>query len=604
MRFAISAIVIQNFKSFAGKHVLKLEDLGPGLHRVRGKNLTNPDLGPNGAGKSTAISDAVSWCLYGRTTQGAKNPDVRPWAGEGTTVVRIRTEGNVIRRTIAPNSLTLDGEAVGQEQIDAAVGMPFEVFTHTVLLGQGQPLFYDLDPREKMALFVPILGLERWDVRSQAAADRAKELLARHDRLTGERAVLQANTTQIEPQLERALTDRDTWAEAAAKKLETAERDLKRLAKFIDEREAQAGKLNLAYDSASTEERALRVQIASAIDAQGGARDALSKYDAEHHAQGVRRKELIAELRAIGDKCPVCKQSVKGSQHIVSHKRELKAKIAEYGDGVPDAKYERAVRKADAVLERLQAAQIEFNDKATKARDALDSITGPLADAKAEHAALKAQHKQRRDERNPYLDQVKTLRRQKEQTEQQLVDCDERMTVLLRRHERAKFWVKGFRDVRLYVLEELLQELELATNAMLDEFGLRGWHVEYQMERETNTGKTVQGLNVVILSPDNEKPVRWHAWSGGEAQRLRLVGSLALAEVLLARAGVTPMIEILDEPTRHLSAEGVRNMCEHLAERARINERQILYIDHASVDSSRFASVTMIVKDKKGSRFQ
>jgi ABC-type transport system involved in cytochrome bd biosynthesis fused ATPase/permease subunit len=104
----------------------------------------------------------------------------------------------------------------------------------------------------------------------------------------------------------------------------------------------------------------------------------------------------------------------------------------------------------------------------------------------------------------------------------------------------------------------------------------------------------------MIKSPHNTAPVRWESWSGGEGQRLRLIGALALSEVLLARAGVEPNIEILDEPTEFLSAPGVRDLTELLAERARAIGRGIYYVDHVSRQSAQFTSVLNVVRGSAG----
>ena len=175
---------------------------------------------------------------------------------------------------------------------------------------------------------------------------------------------------------------------------------------------------------------------------------------------------------------------------------------------------------------------------------------------------------------------------------------------LTRLMERTRFWVKGFKDVRLYVIEEVLAELELTTNAALEEVGLVGWKVEYSIEKETKSGTIQRGLNVIIHSPATKTPVRWECWSGGEGQRLRIVGALALSQVLLNYAGIETNLEVLDEPTQHLSAEGVRDCCDFLAARAKQLGRQCWYVDHQSVESTRFASVVTVVKDKRGARIE
>src|SRR4029077_19584673 len=122
---------------------------------------------------------------------------------------------------------------------------------------------------------------------------------------------------------------------------------------------------------------------------------------------------------------------------------------------------------------------------------------------------------------------------------------------------------------QLYVITEVLQELEFVSNAMLADVGLEDWQIKFSIEKETQAGTLQSGLHVTILSPSNDKPVRWKCWSGGEGQRLRLVGALALSDVLLNHAGITTNLEVLDEPTSHLSQEGVRDLLPFLAERAR-----------------------------------
>jgi DNA repair exonuclease SbcCD ATPase subunit len=175
------------------------------------------------------------------------------------------------------------------------------------------------------------------------------------------------------------------------------------------------------------------------------------------------------------------------------------------------------------------------------------------------------------------------------------------LEILTRAMERTKFWVKGFKDIRLLVIEEVLQELELTSNAMLAEVGLVDWRISYVIERETKAGTTSRGLNVSILSPKSRDAVKWESWSGGEGQRLRMVGALALSEVLLDHVGIQPDFEVLDEPTQHLSAEGVRDLCDFLAVRAEQLERRTFYIDHMAVESAQFSSTTTIEKDADGS---
>ena len=180
MRIEFGQLTILNFKSVKE---LKL-DLGkyePGLHFLRGQNLIEPRLGSNGAGKST-LFDALVWCLFGTTPNGLRNPDVRPWrAGAGQTRVQLQLfVGDVewlIERAISPNEIKLNGALSTQEAVEALLGLNLDLTLATIVLGQGQPLFLDLTPRDKLQVLNDAQGLERWEERSKRAAAKVAELI-------------------------------------------------------------------------------------------------------------------------------------------------------------------------------------------------------------------------------------------------------------------------------------------------------------------------------------------------------------------------------------------------------------------------------------------
>src|SRR5689334_17606157 len=114
MNLTFEKVVIESFKTFVGEpQTFVLAKSEPGLHFIKGINKDEPDLGSNGAAKSS-IFDALGWCLYGRTPDGRRTPDIVPWSGKGhpkvTTTVRIDQTRHEIVRTTHPNQLLLDKE--------------------------------------------------------------------------------------------------------------------------------------------------------------------------------------------------------------------------------------------------------------------------------------------------------------------------------------------------------------------------------------------------------------------------------------------------------------------------------------------------------------
>lgn len=318
--------------------------------------------------------------------------------------------------------------------------------------------------------------------------------------------------------------------------------------------------------------------------------------------------EMEREAEAFGeaDSCPVCGQPIAGTD-FEKHKRGLDREIAKQRKAIK-AKQTNELDNAVAILEKdLEADRrqlAKLSEQVDKARAELDLAVSQEAEAKANLTFLRGKTEEWKQRDNPYRSQLAKLRRQLTATKAKIAELGKVAAALERRIVQTKFWVKGFKDVRLYVIEDVLQELELTTNAMLEEVGLLGWTVRYDIEKENRSGAVTHGLNVFVASPASGEPARWEAWSGGESQRLRLVGALALSDVLLNYAGVQTDLEILDEPTRGLSPGGVRDLCEWLSARAKVLGRRTLLVDHHAVDATYFKSTFTVVKDETGSHVE
>ncbi len=609
MKRTFTRLAIENFKSFLGCHEIDLEWDGPGLYYIRGRNEAEPRMGSNGAGKSS-IWDALCWCLYGRSPRGLKNTDVRPWFGKGQTHVSVEyldEDGVVhnITRTAGPNSLELDARTVGQEQIDKAMGMSVAVFTNTVLLGQGRPLFLDLKPEQKMSLLSEALDLERWDVRSAATGKEVAKLENELAGCVGEKDAVERQITQTEQQLEELKTLVANWEEQRAGQKAGLTAELKELDGRISKLQKIAAQADITHDSALTELRALGQTSASferralALSKESGvftaARELASRQLATAQAD-------LCELGS-GSHCPTCGQPLKGTS-LAKHRAELQAKCAELekqANAKVPKKLADAIAKLHKELEDAEKHENQFRDKAAVARDTLLQTNTELARLQARAAEARRTMQEGESRENPHRPQVSKCRQRCAELQTDLGELGDYITWLERKIARTRFWVKGFKDVRLYIVEDVLQELQLVSGTLLEELGLDDWGIEYAIERETAKGSTVQGLSVLIYAPDLDEPTRWENWSGGEEQRLKLVGSLALAEVLLSHAGVEPNLEILDEPSRGMSVEGIYDLCDALADRAASHGRHIFYTDHRVIETTQFAGVMTVIKDRHGS---
>jgi DNA repair exonuclease SbcCD ATPase subunit len=253
-------------------------------------------------------------------------------------------------------------------------------------------------------------------------------------------------------------------------------------------------------------------------------------------------------------------------------------------------------------LQRAQASLAEFNRRAAAARASIDQTQVVMATLQQKVIMLTDQRSSEHDAGNPLSQQLSELRQDIVSRKSELKRRTDDWHAKLSKAHDSEFWVKGFRDIKLNIIEETLDELELTANAMLEQVGLVGWELQFDVERESKSGTLLRGLNVLIQSPYNNDAVKWECWSGGEGQRLRVLGALALGAVLLNRAGVESQLEILDEPGSHISPLGIQDLVDMLAERARLLGRVIFFVDQNVVQSAKFASSITVVRERDGIR--
>jgi DNA repair exonuclease SbcCD ATPase subunit len=202
MKLEFEQLTLSSFKSFDdGDHTIHFERLKPGLHFMRGINRVEPRLGSNGAGKSS-IWDGLCWCLYGKTVGGLKNTDITPWGQRKKTasvIVHLRAddEPHMVQRTVGPNRLMVDDKDSGAEDVSSLIGLSFDLFVNTILMGQGEDLFFDLKPAAKMQLFVDVLELDRWDRLSGKASSKVGLILQDQAEVQGELTGIESTLVDV-----------------------------------------------------------------------------------------------------------------------------------------------------------------------------------------------------------------------------------------------------------------------------------------------------------------------------------------------------------------------------------------------------------------------
>jgi len=134
--------------------------------------------------------------------------------------------------------------------------------------------------------------------------------------------------------------------------------------------------------------------------------------------------------------------------------------------------------------------------------------------------------------------------------------------------------------------------------------GLEGWKIKLDVERQNASGGVSKGFAVLVQSPHSSEMVPWESWSGGENGRMRMAVSMGLMNLILGKKGIQTNIEVYDEPTQHLSPEGVMDLLNTLRERSLAVHKTIFLVDHSMLDFGGFNGYINIIKNDNGSTIE
>ena len=609
----IKKLTIKNFRSFEGEHSFNFEELGTGLHQVIGDNQKEPDLGENGTGK-TSLFEGAFWILYGKTTENLKAGDIHTWnvkgGSSGTLVFEIDGVEHTLFRQWSPNKLLLDGQDVTQDDVNEMLGMSPEAYQYAVFMSQedSTPMFFDLMPSQKLSLFNDIMELDYWIHCSERAASKADVIARKVNGLNGDASRVEGKLEQLEEQMDAYSKQSESFEDNRTAEIdmyrdtidslhESIARDstkLKALNKKITTANKGIDKVEDGMDDKIKEIDDLREKLTShKLDGAGISRDLSS----------VRRE--LDKFKEVEGECPHCLQKVSAA-HL---KKQTKALNEEYN------KYNEEKVKIDGSIQFVSKALSEIEAEINANTKQHDKLMGQLEKLEAERKALEnsvangegeitridAKIEDKRKQENPYKElNTKALDTARKE-EEKLVELENEIEAQTAKYEACIMWAKSFKEVRLFVIDKSLTTLEVEVNNYLEGLGLIGWKVSFEMEKETKSGTISKGFEVFITSPHNDKPVPWKSWSGGEKQRLRLAGSLGLAQLILSQLGRDSAMLVLDEPTQHLSSIGVEYLLDLLWNKARDDNQQIFIIDHRSMSFGGFESITEVIKDDNGS---
>lgn len=618
----LRSLVLINFRSFTGRQEFRFPE-SPGLYFMQGQNLVEPRLEANGSGKST-IWEALLWCLYGKTSRGLKAGDVCNWAaGKKCTVILCFhadlngvEDSYFLTRTWSPNSWTLKGLFGSSFDLAkdpsnpmlAELRLKYSSFLNCILTAQSQPMFIDQKADVKASIFSEVLQLDTWLAHSESASRKASKRDAANRKLEWEVAGLRGQLDELsrrevtgdsaawEADRERRVTELDSKHSKAASRL----RDIK----------AKHGLYTKHFNSTLSLAEQAKAELWAQESTVRGLQLQIQKADTaivDATAKLARLQKTVDQLQH-KKACPTCGQEIDA--------KERAGMLAEALDGVADVKQHLDKLRSHLAMATRQAREAQEVETecaelvclaATAVRQAQEEVYEGdhlLAYATSDLESLERQVEDLLRERNPFLEMERKHKEDVARIQTDLKAAEADLDHGRYIHSLCSFWVRGFKDLRLHQIAEALSELEVEVNSCVESLGLVGWEIGFQVDSETKSGSIQRGFSVTVRSPHNTLPVPWEAWSGGEAQRLRVATTMGFSNLIRARTGTPLNLEVWDEPTQGLSAQGVQDLLEALASRAQMEGRQIWVVDHRSRDFGNFAGGAMIVKTADGSTIQ
>lgn len=574
---------LTSFRSFSEPGLLTLNQQG--LVYVTGHNAVEPALGANGCGKST-LFEAVCWVLYGKTSLGLRAGDIAPWQGDTAKVVlSFEVDGHEysLRRVWSPVTLELceipnEYSPVTQEQVEELIGYSFETFLFAVMHAQFGEYFSDLPPSRQLEVYTEVLDLDLWERLGEMAAASALETEKEALPLELKAQHWKGRLREKERALDRNEELECAWWREHAHGLRAAWQEHKTQVAALRDLTAEFAKIK------TVDVQDLQTQLVEAVGTEKTA-----------YAACQQAARQITDLRKQGKLppvCPTCKQKV--DHNLLT--KWTKAELFRLGQEVEEQ--DHRIKLAKTIVANKSGLVREAQEKdqsAARLRAEIKALQKEVSSIVSiiENEAQKDCPYDTEQERGAYDILV-----------EEFAEAEEKIDALRQRVSDLRFWVTGFREIRLALIKSSLAQFEATTNSVLAALGLGEWSIEYAVEAETKGGKLKKGFNITVHSPYNKSAVPFAAWSGGESQRLRLAIAMALSDLIQDFAGNVCNVEIFDEPTAHLSDDGIALLLEVLAERAANREGATFLADHRVLDFGGFAQTIVVAKTENGSELQ
>jgi len=546
------------------------------LTLVLGHNLDmGGDGSRNGTGKTTIIN-ALSYALYGEALTNIKKDNlINKTNGKGMmTTVDFEINGkayriergrrpNVLRFYVDGNEHHDDDDAQGdsretQKEIEKIVGFPHEMFKHIIALNTYTEPFLAMKNNDQRNMIEKLLGITELSEKAEVL----KELLKNtRDAIKEEEvriSAVKSSNERIEKNILEIESRSRAWEKTYANKLADMVTSIETLQE-----------INVEYE---IEQHRKRQTVKENTDAVNALQAELDRVDTALVRSAKKLQELHNNHKnAQEGVCPACGQ---GTAHLTTHEeytRELVEKIAEE-QRYHDEMQARSVELNDAI------SQIVINEEPATFYETLESAL----EHKHNLETLALQYAEKLEEKNPYLEQIESLRN----TGLQEVNFETiNELTYLREHQEFLYKLLTSKDsfIRKKIIDQNISYLNHRLAYYLQKIGL------------PHEVKFASDLNVEIT--EYGRDLDFDNLSRGERNRLILSLSWAFRDIYESLNHPMNLMCIDELIDSGMDTMGVENSLAILKKMNREQNKSILLISHKEELVGRVNNVLTVIKE-------
>jgi len=551
-----ASIKVKNFFSWESLEF----DFKSGVTLIVGKNLDDNTM--EGVGKSACIN-SLCWALFGQLPKDVNIDDVIK-TGKSSCVVEVHlTDGTYIVRSRGPNQLYIghhgsESKEVGkdmketQKKINDLIGMSFDTFMQSVYFAQNyNNKFITANQEQKAKILSELQDLSIFDKAYKKANDMLRsvkmDLDIARNKLDSEKAIHKILNTQ--------LIDYNNLNSnfELTKKEQLADFNV-RIAELLSKNHLIETEMKEICNISSIEDKINRLGDANICIV--------------HIQQQLYHIEQLRTSSSDG-KCHSCGQTVSHASIKIQDDTDLR-------------------QKEEFLKEEISNLGIEIKDLTDK-KMKNSILLEKLHSAHEQLSRLKLEVNKLEISINPYEDKINDYLKQTSVGACAISKLEDEITVNIKKVNYLEFLKPGYKEIKSYVFQSLLNELNTKTNKYLrDLFDIPAY---ITFDNVSNEGE-ISKIQTTVLLDGYERSLG--LLSGGQFRRVQLAVDFALSDIVSQRSKSPINIRILDESFKDLSEPSMYKIIDILQKM----KGSTILIEHNSLIKSIVTNVFEVQLEK------